>query len=107
MNRKQCLEAAEACVLHGRDSEYGAPEDSFDQISRLWNAYLGPDCIALESHDVAAMLALLKVARIRANPTHADSWIDLAGYAACGSECATNAAIRKQDPAELEGWASK
>jgi hypothetical protein len=35
------------------------------------------------------MLALLKVARIRSNPKHADNWIDIAGYAACGGEIAT------------------
>jgi hypothetical protein len=34
------------------------------------------------------MLGLLKIARLRANPTHRDSWVDLAGYAACGYEVA-------------------
>jgi hypothetical protein len=31
------------------------------------------------------MNALIKVARLSTNPTHKDSWIDLAGYAACGA----------------------
>jgi hypothetical protein len=108
MNRKQCLETAEACILKNRDDTYGPPEDSFDSIAALWNAYLGIDSPILESHDVAAMMALLKIARIRANPTHADSWADLAGYAACGAECAHGQTQAfRQDFAELEGWSVK
>ena len=34
------------------------------------------------------MMALLKIARVKYNPRHADSWVDIAGYAACGAECA-------------------
>lgn len=108
MNRKQCLEAAQACVLKNRDDIYGSPEDSFAQIAALWSAYLGTDARTLEPHDVAAMMALLKIARICGNPTHADSWVDLAGYAACGVESATNSLPRPWDTAaELEGWAAK
>ena len=40
----------------------------------------------LEPHDVAAMLALLKIARIASGHAKADNWVDLAGYAACGGE---------------------
>ena len=35
------------------------------------------------------MMALLKIARASANPEHIDSWIDGAGYMACGGELAT------------------
>jgi hypothetical protein len=45
--------------------------------------------ITSASTDVAVMLALLKVARIKQNPNHTDNWIDIAGYAACGGEIAT------------------
>jgi len=38
--------------------------------------------------DVAAMMALMKLGRIAGNPAHMDSWIDLAGYSACGGEIA-------------------
>jgi hypothetical protein len=30
------------------------------------------------------MMALLKVARLAHSPSHRDSWLDIAGYAACG-----------------------
>ena len=34
------------------------------------------------------MMALLKIARIRSGPSMADSYVDLAGYAACAAEVA-------------------
>ena len=40
-------------------------------------------------HQVALCMALLKAARLTHTPDHADSWADLAGYAALGSELAT------------------
>ena len=41
----------------------------------------------IDAKDVAMMMVLLKIARIAAGGGKADSWIDLAGYAACGAEC--------------------
>ena len=58
-------------------------------IAGLWADYLhgiGVNLDFLEPHDVAAMLALLKIARIASGHAKADNWIDLAGYAACGGE---------------------
>lgn len=89
MNRKQCLDAAALCVLHDRNDQYSNPEDSFAIIADLWSVYWQAAGRAnFEAHDVALMLGLLKVARLVRNPKHADSWTDLAGYAACGAECA-------------------
>ena len=87
MNRADILATASEYVTKDRADTHGDAEDNFRRIAELWNAYLGVDDIT--SIDVAVMLALLKVARIRSNPTHADNWIDIAGYAACGGEIAT------------------
>lgn len=90
MNRKGILEAASKAV-HAQDAEhdYGKPEDNFATIAELWNAYLEAVCddpdIYLSSRDVAAMMVLLKVARV-ATSEKADHWVDIAGYAACGGE---------------------
>jgi len=84
MTRKECLDKAAGCVLQDRASQYGGPEDSFGMIANFWSVYLGRKVYPA---DVAAMMALLKVARLRANPGRDDSWVDLAGYAACGAEC--------------------
>ena len=36
--------------------------------------------------DVAVMMTLLKLARIKSNPRHQDNWVDGCGYLACGGE---------------------
>lgn len=86
MTRKECLDAAGKAVLTDRAREYGHPEDSFALIAALWSRYTGCD---ISTADVAAMMILLKLARVEGNPRHMDSWVDIAGYAACGAECAT------------------
>ena len=88
MTRKECLEKAMECVLKNRQDQYGDAEDCFGMIAGLWSAYLAPAGVEIDPYDVACMMALLKVARIQANPKHGDSWVDLAGYAACGAELA-------------------
>lgn len=85
MNREQTLNAAIKVVTQDRQATHGKPEDSFFRIAELWSAYLDRQ---LAPHEVAVMMALLKIARIQDNPTHADNWVDLAGYAACGAELA-------------------
>lgn len=92
MTRADILHAAEKCVCGQRETDYGTPEDNFKTIAELWEAYLNKACtrgvnVRVEAKDVAVMMALLKIARIAAGGGKADSWIDLAGYAACGAEC--------------------
>jgi hypothetical protein len=79
------LDQAMRAVTTERAKQYGSPENSFQSIADLWTAYLG---MKITPVDVAAMMALLKIARTKANPKHLDSWVDLAGYAACGAEAA-------------------
>lgn len=87
MTRKECLDAAAGCVLQDRQNQYGGPENNFERIATMWNGYLGTSSI--KPWDVAAMMGMLKMARARFNPKYADNWVDMAGYAACGIECAT------------------
>jgi hypothetical protein len=87
MKRADILTTASEYVSVDRAATHGDAEDNFRRVAALWNAYMGVDTISTE--DVAVMLALLKVARIRQNPKHTDNWIDIAGYAACGGEIAT------------------
>lgn len=86
--RALLLQAADT-IDGDRNDTYGGPESSFKTIAGLWNEYLrtATGVSRIEPHDVAAMLALLKIARIAGSGgTHKDSWLDLAGYAACGWE---------------------
>ena len=84
MKREEILNEAGNCVLTDRDAQYGSPEDSFAMIADLWTTYL-QERVIIAPRDVAAMMALLKIARI-SKSSKSDNWIDLAGYAACGGE---------------------
>lgn len=86
MTRKETLDAAAKCVCGDREEDYGSPEENFGRIAEFWSIYLN---MLIEPKDVAAMMALLKIARIASGNVKADSWIDLAGYAACGCEIET------------------
>jgi hypothetical protein len=83
--RAELLAEAERLVNGDRNAQYGDPRQDFQRTAAMWGAYLGTD---VAPHDVAAMMAMLKVSRIRWSPEKFDSWADLAGYAACGWDCA-------------------
>lgn len=95
MKRTEILDAAKNIVNGERDQQYGSPEDSFAVIAELWQSYIRSGCIKVGAvvrilpEDVAAMMALLKIARISTGQSKADNWVDLAGYAACGGEIQT------------------
>jgi hypothetical protein len=84
--RGSVLKEADSIVNGPRAQVYGPPEKSFDRVAALWSAFMLERC-TFTGTDVAALLALLKMARLANSPDHRDSWVDLAGYAACGAEC--------------------
>lgn len=86
MTRAETLDKAKQCVCGQRENDYGSPEDNFLTIAKLWSAYKNVD---FSANDVAMMMALLKIARIRTGTATEDSFVDLAGYAACGAEIAS------------------
>lgn len=83
MTRTEVLQAAEKCVTGQRAQDYGTIEDNFSVIAHLWSDYKG---VGFTPVDVAMMMALLKIARIKSGAGTDDSFVDLAGYAACGGE---------------------
>ena len=93
MTRSEILDAAKGCVCGDREQDYGKPEKNFDTIANLWNSYLAGIGVigdkGLLASDVAAMMALMKIARIASGNAKDDNWVDLAGYAACGGEIST------------------
>lgn len=86
VTRAQILNAAAQAVTQDRQATHGDAERNFGLIAAFWSAHLE---IPITAADVAVMLTLLKCARARSNPQHADNWVDMAGYAACGGEIAT------------------
>ncbi len=83
--REKILDAAKERVCGDRDNRYGEPENNFALIAKLWSDYKD---IEISPTDVCMMMALLKIARIRNGKNTRDSFVDLAGYAACGGELA-------------------
>lgn len=82
---KTILDEAAEIVSGARRKAYGHPERNFSRIAALWNAYLagkpnGP--LPITDTDVSLLMILMKVARLIETPTHRDSLVDLAGYAA-------------------------
>ena len=88
---EEILKQAQAIVAGARQEAYGTPEQNFGVIAEFWSTYLSRahnDTITITPDQVAAMIALLKVARMATTPTHTDSVRDLIGYAACYARCA-------------------
>lgn len=83
MNRFELLEAAKETVAD-RGEEYGSIWENHERIAVIWTTLLG---VQIEPEQVAMMMIGVKLARLAATPEHQDSWVDIAGYAATGSEC--------------------
>lgn len=83
VNRESILQEAIRCVCGEREQQYGSPENNFKTIAELWSTYLEMDVTPV---DVAALMILLKVARVASGNGKNDNWVDIAGYAACGGE---------------------
>jgi Domain of unknown function (DUF6378) len=86
--REEVLTTAEQLVMGDRNRDYSDPRDNFDQTAGLWSEYLK---VPLKAHDVAVLMILAKVSRLSTSPGKMDSWVDIAGYAACGAETAPDA----------------
>ena len=109
MKRADVLDEVKRCVCGQREQDYGTPEDNFSAIGYFWAVYLRtahPELSkvlplnGISAKDVSVMMSLLKVARI-ATGSSADSFVDLAGYAALAGEIIThkkkNARKRRTD----------
>jgi hypothetical protein len=80
---KQLLSDAIDTVTVDRQEDYGEAEDSFNDIAGLWSVILHKD---ISSKEVALCMIALKIARCNNGDYKRDSWLDIAGYAALGSQ---------------------
>ena len=85
VNRAKILDTAKEYVTKDRAATHGDAERNFGLIAAYWSAHLNKN---ISPHDVAVMMTLLKLARMKSNPKHADNWIDGCGYLALGGEAA-------------------
>lgn len=81
--RTEILTSANTLVSKTREDEHGDFADNAMIIAELWSAYKDVD---FTPHDVAMMMALLKVARTKSNPANKDNYRDGCGYIALASE---------------------
>ena len=83
MITKECLSQAITLSANDRQKDYGDKVDNHNNIARLWSAYLNTK---IEAHDVALMMALLKMARTKLGAVSKDTYIDMAAYSAIAGE---------------------
>lgn len=96
MKRKEILETAIKTVCEDRNEMYGGPEQSLNEIAKLWSVYLDKKVTA---SDVSVMMVLFKAARVKTSDKYnPDNFIDMAGYAACASE------VYKEEKEEVKDW---
>ena len=78
--REEAVRRVSQCILQDRNASYGDPEDNFRNIAELWTTTTG---VQHDAVSVSILMVQMKMARIKTNPSHLDSWIDIAGYALC------------------------
>lgn len=83
MKKEQVLIDASNLIAGQRAEDYGSVDRNFANIAAMWSVLLEKDITAAE---VALCMAAVKMCRLINTPSHEDSWIDLAGYAAIGGE---------------------
>ena len=82
--RAKMLAEASSIISGARDKQYGGPEDNFERIAKIWSVIFG---IEVTKEDVAMAMVAVKVARYASKSGfQPDTWVDIAGYAACGYE---------------------
>ncbi len=76
---------SEAIRLSGTDrqKDYGDKVENHNNIAKLWSAYKD---VEITAHDVAIMMALLKVARTKIGSVSKDTYIDMSAYGAIAGE---------------------
>jgi hypothetical protein len=86
--RETILNTAKTYVLGDRNSTYGSPTQDFERTAGLWSALgFSFEGEPVKAHQVAMAMMCLKLSRLVWGPRRVDSWVDVAGYAACGYEC--------------------
>lgn len=98
VTRKEILRTAENYVTKDRADTHGNMEDNFATIAEYWTIHLGYKVTPI---DVGVMMALLKMARVKASTQHLDNYVDGAGYLACAGELSTRGQLDGPDNIRL------
>ena len=83
MKPPSILREAEQIISADRERTHGKAEDNLANIATLWYAWCRVSRDApMTAHDVAIMMALLKIARTQTGVYNRDDYVDAAGYVA-------------------------
>ena len=83
MKTKEFLSTSINLVEGDRQKDQGDKLHNHTNIAKLWSAYLD---IKVSAHDVAILMALLKVARTKLGKVSSDTYVDMASYSAIAGE---------------------
>jgi hypothetical protein len=91
--REAALTEATQLITGDRNNQYGPPTQDFQRTADMANGFgFQVNGSPLQGHHVAVFQILLKMSRLAWTPAKRDSWVDTAGYAGCGYECAVEEA---------------
>lgn len=103
--RPNILREAEDIIYGDREKTYGDPSKNLLNIANFWSMYIRAKHskipwakLELDIDDVCQMMILVKQARLINDPSHRDSKVDIAGYAALSDRCATQKDARYPPP---------
>ena len=82
-DEEDVLEEALRITKGDRNASYGPPDQDFQRTAQMWSAIKG---VPFESREVALFMVALKLSR-ETHQRKRDNWVDIAGYARCGSMC--------------------
>lgn len=77
------LDEAARITRDDRQATYGPPDQDFARTAAMWSALKG---VSFEAREVALFMIALKLSR-ETHQRKRDNWVDIAGYARCGSLC--------------------
>ena len=88
LEAQDILEEAIALINGNRAEDYGDAQINFQHMADLVNLIIKKADGNLSASDMALVMIQVKIARLQESPNHADSWIDIAGYAGLGAQLA-------------------
>lgn len=77
------LDEAMRITKGDRNAQYGPPQQDFERVATMWSALKG---VEFTQREVAMFMICLKLSR-ETHQRKRDNWVDIAGYARCGSMC--------------------
>lgn len=84
-HRHNILNAAHDAIGGKRNQTYGSVSANFQRAAAIATALVGQP---ISAHQIGLIQIAVKLSRICETPTHRDSHVDIAGYAACAYEAA-------------------